>query len=193
MKSEVKIIKEEHRWTSEEKIKWLGYGEWVEEADVVEFEYLGYQGHIVRVVKREPFAVKEAYFGGHFCGYVKIPETHPLFRKKKECWDADLKCHGGITYSESHEEHWIGFDCGHSGDYVPTVEHMRRTDPEHSQMREAFPLPEGFENFSLFNPVYRNIEYVMESCIDLIDSLINISVTENQHEDESDFPVGDRR
>jgi len=186
MKSEINITKEEHHWTSEKKIKFMGYGEWVEEADVVEFEYLGYQAHIVRVFKREPYAKQEAYFGGHICGYVKVPETHPLFRKKKECWDADLECHGGITFSEAHEEHWIGFDCAHSGDYVPTMEHIRRTDPELRGIRDAFPLPPGYEKFALFNPVYRNVEYAIQSCTDLIDSLIHLSVIDKEHEEKED-------
>lgn len=58
------------------------------------------------------------------------------------------------------------------------MEHMRRTMPELKEIREAFPLPEGFEKFALFNPVYRNIEYAVESCTDLIDSLIHVSVTD---------------
>ncbi len=35
------ITKEEHFWTSEEKLKHCGYGEWVEEPDIVAFEYHG--------------------------------------------------------------------------------------------------------------------------------------------------------
>lgn len=170
MKKDYTILKEQHHWTSEKKIKWMGYGEWVEEADVVEFDYLGYQGRIVRVLKREPYAVKEAYFGGHLCGYVKVPEAHPLFGKKQECWDVDLKCHGGITYSEAHEEHWIGFDCGHSGDYVPSIYHLKKQRESAGELN-PFPLPPGYQKFALFNPVYRNMQYAIESCTDLIDSL----------------------
>lgn len=68
MNSDYKIIEEHHKWTSEEKIKWLGYGEWIEEIDHLEFEYLEYKAIIIRILKREPFAKEEAYFGGHLCG-----------------------------------------------------------------------------------------------------------------------------
>lgn len=173
MQNKYTITKEEHIWTSEEKIKWLGYGEWVEEADIVEFDYLGYQGQIIRVMKRESFAPVEAYFGGHLAGYVKVPERHPLFRKKKECWDVDLECHGGITFSEAHEEHWIGFDCAHSADYIPSMELFRK-QREAAGECNRFPIPPSYEEFSLFNPIYRNVGYVIESCLDLIDSLITI-------------------
>ena len=167
MNDKVKIIKEEHHWTSDEKIKWLGYGESVEEADVTEFEYLGYHAAVMRVIKKEPYCIQEAYFGGHLCGYVRIPETHPYFRKE----DIDLDCHGGINFNEAHEEHWIGFDCAHSGDYVPTMEYMRKTDPALIEIKEMFPLPEGFEDFELFNPTYGNMNYCIGECIDMIDQL----------------------
>ena len=167
MNDKVKIIKEDHHWTSDEKIKWLGYGEWVEEADVTEFEYLGYHAAVMRVIKREPCCPQEAYFGGHLCGYVQIQETHPYFRKK----EINLDCHGGLNFNEAHEEHWVGFDCGHTGDYIPTMEHMRKTDPALIKIKEMFPLPEGFEDFALFNPTYRNMTYCMEECMDIITQL----------------------
>lgn len=172
MKNNYKITKEEHHWTSEEKTKWCGYGEWVEEADVVEFEYLGYKAAIIRILKREPFAKVEAYFGGHLCGYVQIPKEHPYFASKDRNKIDELDCHGGITFNEAHEEHWVGYDCGHLGDYVPTMEHMRRTMPELKALKEAFPLFEGYEQYSLFNPVYRNVEYCIESCQLIIEDLI---------------------
>jgi hypothetical protein len=168
MNDKVKIIKEEHHWTSDEKIKWLGYGEWIEECDVTEFEYLGYQALVMRVMKRELYCPHAGYFGGHLCGYVGIPETHPYFRKK----ELDIDGHHGITFNEAHEEHWIGFDCGHTGDYIPTVEHMRKTNPELKKINEMFPLKEGFEKFGLFNPVYRNMEYCIQCCIEIIYQLI---------------------
>lgn len=174
MTNEIRILKEEHHWTSEEKLKHFGYGEWVEEADVTEFEYLGYIAYVYRVFMREPDLKEEAYFGGHLCGYVKVPEDHHLFGKRSECWDADLDCHQGITFSEFHEEHWIGFDCAHSGDYVPTMEMMRKKR-RYSGEFELFPIPEGFENCTLFHPVYRNMEYCIYECKRLIESLIELS------------------
>ena len=65
---------------------------------------------------------------GHRCGYVKIPDGHPLFQgsslKKLNLLD-QLRVHGGITYSEVSQYYsieadeiawWIGFDCAHAFD-----------------------------------------------------------------------------
>lgn len=169
MKNEIKITKEEHLWTTEEKRKFCGYGEWIEEIDILEFEYGGYFAKIIRVFKKEPFAEKEVYFGGHLCGYVKIPKEHIYYGKEWD--DIDIDTHGGLTYNEIHEEHWIGFDCAHIADYVPTMEYMRKTDPVMRDIGEWFPLPKGYENLALFNPTYRNIEYCIQKCIEMIEQL----------------------
>lgn len=173
MKSDLKIIKDEHHWTSEEKLRFCGCGEWVEESDVFEFEYLGYHACVIRVFKKEPFAKELAYFGGHFCGYVRIPDNHPYFKNE----DIDLDCHGGLTFNEAHEEHWVGFDCGHSMDRIPTMEHMRNTRPELIEIRKQFPIPEGMEHHPLFNPVYRNMDYCIEECKTMITQLVYVAVT----------------
>jgi hypothetical protein len=41
-------IKKTHKFTSEEKLSWLGYGEWVEEPDLVEFEHCGLKCEIIK-------------------------------------------------------------------------------------------------------------------------------------------------
>ncbi|MDP1712918.1 MAG: hypothetical protein Q8K86_10740 [Candidatus Nanopelagicaceae bacterium] len=58
---------------------------------------------------------------GHLCGYVLIPRGHPWFEKEYDAIHADV--HGGLTYSRQEtatEEWWIGFDCGHAGDFTPS-------------------------------------------------------------------------
>ena len=67
---------------------------------------------------------------GALCGYVGVPKGHKRFRTHYDS-NYDLDCHGGLTYSDEcqHDichlsdegEHlwWLGFDCAHSGDYVP--------------------------------------------------------------------------
>jgi hypothetical protein len=61
---------------------------------------------------REGFAV----YGRNVCGYVAVPETHPLY--KSENYDAfDVDCHGGLTFSRVRDgQHWVGFDTAHAGD-----------------------------------------------------------------------------
>ncbi len=176
MTEDYKIIEEKHYWTSDHKLKFCGYGEWVEEADFTKIEYRGYEARLVRVFKIEPYAKEEAYFGGYLCGYVKIPEIHPYFRQK----EIDLECHGGITYNESHEEHWVGFDCMHSGDFVPTSEHMKRTIPELIEIKKAFSTPEGMEEHPWFKPIYRNINYCIHECITIIDQLIESALVKDK-------------
>ena len=166
MKSCLKIIKVENHWTREEKLKCCGYGEWLDESDLFEFEYLDYHARVIRILTREPFATEEAYFGGHLCGYVRIPESHPFFRKK----DIDLDCHGGVTFNEANEEHWVGFDCGHSGDKVPTMEHIRKTNPELKKIIEK--MLTLFPKYDFFKTKYRNIDYCIENCIIMINELI---------------------
>lgn len=61
---------------------------------------------------------------GHRCGYVAIPESHPL-HKSEESYP-DYEVHGGVTFfSEPRFEDitgfkctdkWIGFDAMHGGD-----------------------------------------------------------------------------
>lgn len=169
MEPEIKVIKEEHNFTSDEKLKFCGYGEWVEESDSLHFEYLGYEAIIYRIFKKEIFCPQEAYFGGHLCGYVKIPEDHPYFRKE----DIDIDCHGGITFNEVHEEHFIGFDCGHSMDYVPTMALMRKTRPELIELDKM--MPEELRYHPIFNPIYRNMKYCIKECISIITKLNDIS------------------
>lgn len=80
--------------------------------------------------------------GGHWCGYVGVDATHPLFQKDYSHLyegDLDIEVHGGLTFSavcadsadekegichvpsKGEPDHvwWFGFDCAHSGDYSP--------------------------------------------------------------------------
>ena len=75
--------------------------------------------------------------GSHRCGYVHVPEYHPLFGKHYlELSDIDV--HGGLTYSSAGEKYpiqsegwWFGFDCAHymDGSLNPLLrnEHPVRT------------------------------------------------------------------
>lgn len=78
---------------------------------------------------------------GFWCGYVVIPESHPLYEKDDysefpdEVQDA---AHCGITWANYHNDfgEWvIGFDCGHTWDDRPF-------------------------NQSACDSIYRDIEYV---------------------------------
>lgn len=160
-----KIIEEKHLFTSEEKLKFCGYGEWVEEADYVKIESQGYTAVLRRIFEIESFSLDQSYFGGYLCGYVRIPESHPCFRKE----DINLECHGGLTFNEAHEEQWVGFDCSHFCDIVPTTQHIMKTNPEFQKIRGMLQIPEEMK------PVYRNMKYCVNECLDMIDQLIKIA------------------
>lgn len=102
-----------------------------------EIHYKGYKGVIVQ----HPNV-------GHLCGYVVIPEDHPLYQKNYD--EIDLEVHGELTYSDSDlisvgEDFCIGFDCAHAGDWIPMY---------------------GFEN-----DTYKDITFVENEIKSLIDQI----------------------
>jgi hypothetical protein len=89
---------------------------------------------------------------GHLCGYVAVPAGHPLHGKAagygNSEHDADFDVHGGVTWNGLHDgstKWWIGFDCAHAGDLLPTDRFNR------------WPTKD----------VYRGIEYVKAECAKL--------------------------
>ncbi len=169
MTEKINIISQEHTHTSDLKLKYLGYGEWVEELDDIIFEYKGFNCNISRMFLKEPCV--DAFFGGHLCGYVDLPEDHKFFEKKYD--DIDVDCHGGLTFSEEKEGKWrIGFDCAHSFDYCPSLEFFKKTNKRMLEFKKKFPLPKGYEDFSLFYPAYRNVEFCINECCSIVDQLL---------------------
>lgn len=107
---------------------------------------------------------------GNWCGYVGVDSSHPAYERSE--WENtytidqvlsgeaarlapvqkklnDLNCHGGVTYTQACDVRgeglwWIGFDCGHSGDFQPAC-------PKHG--------------------VYRDLEYVKSECVKLAEQL----------------------
>lgn len=62
----------------------------------------------------------------HWCGYVALPEGHRFHGKDYDNIKAEV--HGGLTYAGDHAPRqqkdgrwWVGFDCAHAGDWVPTM------------------------------------------------------------------------
>jgi hypothetical protein len=156
-------FEKQYTWTSEQKLEWFGDGPWVNEPDEVLFEYAGYKCKIVRVCTEEQLSQKQHMFGGYLCGYVCIPQQHPYF--KNDISDMDVRCHGGITFKKPFM--WIGFDCAHSGDYVPSIEKFRRENPSPFSLD----MPEEFKDFLLFNPVYRDVDFCISVCKSMVDDL----------------------
>lgn len=164
-------------YTSDQKIDWFGPGEWVDEFDVVKFYFKDYKCMVFRVVTQEPF-VEGVCFGGHFCGYVFLHGNHSFSGENFQ--DLDIDCHGGITFSEFAQEegaHLIGFDCAHSGDYVPSMEKLKK---QYRLKAEIAPIPKEFEKYSIFNPVYRNVEFCVNECKSIVNQLIEMDKLEKK-------------
>lgn len=141
--------------SKEKKIKSFGEGEWCDEPDYVEFEHDGIACEILRIAVFDGLN-GENIFGGHLCGYCKIPEKHPLYGNtdyidKFEEFDV----HGGITFNEIQKEtHWVGFDCAHFLDIVPSMQKTFK-EIQNKKIANLFPRPKGLES------TYKNIDFVM--------------------------------
>ena len=72
---------------------------------------------------------------GHLCGYVLIPEGHPL-HSTTVSGDYDTPCvdvYGGLTWAgqlPNREGVWLGFDCAHCDDLVPAMAANGMTFPD---------------------------------------------------------------
>jgi hypothetical protein len=171
-KDKLKIIEQKHLFSKDFKIKFLGDGEWIEEPDYIKFNYKRYKGMIYRIINEEIYAKEEAYFGGYLCGYIIVPKNHPFFCQFEICYE-NIYCHGGITFNKFKDDvHLIGFACAHLGDYIPACEHMKKTIPEMIEIEKAFPLPEGMEDYLWLKPIYKNLNYCIEECKNIINQLV---------------------
>lgn len=76
-------------------------------------EIVSEQGRPVRAILRSAV--------GHLCGYVRVPDDHPI--RWLPDIGFDFAVHGGLTWNGAADwlppGHWLGFDCGHSGDLSP--------------------------------------------------------------------------
>lgn len=78
---------------------------------------------------------------GAWCGYTVLPSSLPIDLDK----EIDINCHGGITYQQKNEKGdlVIGFDCCHSGDYVPEYyEYLNGSDIEATYKDKQFAIDE---------------------------------------------------
>lgn len=64
-----------------------------------------------------------------YCGYVKVPRSHPFFGAQYQEIEDDIEVHGGLTFSGIAifaNGYLIGFDCAHYGD-SPEVQNEEYT------------------------------------------------------------------
>jgi len=95
---------------------------------------------------------------GFRCGYVKVPESHPFY--KKDCSEKiiyNLDVHGGITFS-SHtigdeclsDGYWLGFDCIHISTDIPDRDEMS---------------PEVLKSSGRFSESIRELDKILDSIL----------------------------
>lgn len=117
-----RVVPVNERIQAKERAQW-SEGPWKDEPDIVEWRHEGFACLLVRNAC------------GALCGYVGVPPGHPYHGKDygEVESQSDLRCHGGLTYSNScggaicHEPSegepddvwWLGFDCAHAYDLVP--------------------------------------------------------------------------
>jgi len=79
------------------------------------------QEHVVKLWKAHGFPCAVCRGMVALCGYVQVPKGHPAYGKWYD--DVDVDVHGGLTFAQRTKDgHWLGFDCGHFGDWWGTVE-----------------------------------------------------------------------
>lgn len=164
-------MQENHLLTSDEKLKYWGYGEWVEEPDEVYFIHDGIECRIHRMFAKECSA---HLFGGHLCGYISIPNDNSCYEKHYD--DIEIEVHGGLTYAELENDgkYWVGFDCAHSMDYVPSTEYLYKTDPQMIKIKKRNQeLKEhlGLHGSPIFNNSYKNIQFCINECKSMAEQL----------------------
>lgn len=166
----------EYIYTSQEKIYWWGHGEWVNEPDLVTFRHLGIECKIIRISMKEPCSQDFNMFGGYLNGYIEVPKGHCYYHKEYN--DMNIDCHGGLTFGESSDRHWVGFDCAHSCDYVPSIEHIRKNASSMKDNRDKMEkLKKMLDicNSPLFNTIYKNIQFCMDQCKSMAEQLMKKS------------------
>lgn len=77
-------------------------------------------------------------YTGEFRGYVYLPKAHPLYGKEMDDMEMmAVDVHGGITFAQEEAGLWkIGFDCGHDGDVIPSMEMLPFMDEGHRWTEE---------------------------------------------------------
>ena len=161
---------EKHLYTTQEKLEELGYGEWVEEADEVDFKYRDYHCKIGR-----------SGLSGALCGYIQIPNGHPWYEKHYD--NIDITVHGGLTFGGfsaliqgNKIGYLIGFDCAHSGDIAPgwvkATRILIQADPEWAENERKFQEKYQTRCRQTFQKTYRNIQFCIDECKSMVDQAI---------------------
>jgi len=117
MKLQEKIL--EHKKICDQTREEMNDGPWKSEPDRYEFKAYSYDC----LLSRNRFLFV-------WCGYVAVPKGHPAYEKQRD--DIEVSIHGGLTYGGKCHDlichggkddvYWVGFDCGHYEDIIPSMD-----------------------------------------------------------------------
>lgn len=175
-------MNQKHLYTSDQKIKWFGYGEWVEEPDGVTFEHLNIKCLILRIIARESNGAD--IFGGYLCGYCMVPRDHTFFGKPYE--ELNIRVHYGLSKCDFQEgedgeqDFWIGFDCAHSGDIIPSFKKIREKYDKliESELKINEMIKKFNINSMLLQKSYKNINFCIQECKSMAEQIVNYNKIE---------------
>ncbi|MES2729973.1 MAG: hypothetical protein V4621_07785 [Pseudomonadota bacterium] len=162
------------QYTTIDKSTW-GPGPWQTEPDKIQYqdEATGFPCLVTRTDM------------GNLCGYVGVPESHPLFGKSDNN-ARDVCVHGGVTFADSCQPHateesgvchlpepgesdnvwWFGFDCAHAGDFLPGMGAlMKSISPKNPNPEPGYTFGTGTTYYRdlLGGDKYRDLAYVKEN------------------------------
>lgn len=90
---------------------------WLDEPDRIDMTRKGFD----LAIRRNPEL-------GNLCGYIRVPDWHPLYGEEVYDREDVPPIHGGWTYcgpecpgDDGASGWWIGFDCAHGMDLVPRI------------------------------------------------------------------------
>jgi hypothetical protein len=153
-----------HLFTSQQKLEWWGYGEWVEEPDEIRFVHKGLECLVIRICYSE-IPDNSFMFGGFLCGYVFLPKDHPWNGEDFYDDQKGIEVHGGITFSEEKESKFcLGFDCAHSFDLTPSLEKLKTTPLLKHMVDFENEMKKLYPKSPVFNHTYRNVSYCVAEC-----------------------------
>ena len=109
--------------------------------------------------KEYNWVIKRTHIG-ILCGYVLLPKGHKYYGEIE--YNIPIEVHGGLTFAgEKGKYYWIGFDCAHSGDYIPSFQS---------------PLIQLIQS----NTTYKNINFVKKEIKNMIDQLPSMIIKEQK-------------
>lgn len=118
-------------------------------------------------------------YRGYRCGYIGIPEGHPLYGIDMIIKDeSPFFVHGGITYSGGGKGStypiesdlwWLGFDCIHLGDDID-FNCLKKYFGNDKRIKRIFKEESVFYDTE---SIVRTKEFVTLECIKLVDQIID--------------------